>query len=136
MKASSSPSSQSSTSLLLSPGNTLTLLCHVSADNLRALSLEVTWLADDREIITVNHSGVVSASAVSKGGEVSLEKTGDSDYRLAVRGVSGRDGGIYTCRVQAFIEEGRITGGGSGRWHKVAEKTSNPVTVKVSEISK
>ncbi|XP_054881005.1 prostaglandin F2 receptor negative regulator [Poeciliopsis prolifica] len=134
VKASSSPSSQSSSSLLLSPGNTLTLLCRVSADNLRALSLEVTWLADDREIITVNRSGVVSTNAASKRGEASLEKTGDGDYRLAVRDVSGRDGGIYTCRVQAFIEEGRITGGGAGRGHKVAEKTSNPVTVKVTEI--
>ncbi|XP_014866208.1 PREDICTED: prostaglandin F2 receptor negative regulator [Poecilia mexicana] len=134
VKASSSPTSQSSTSLLLSPGNTLTLLCHVSADNLDALSLEVTWLADDGEIITVNRSGVVRANSVSKRGEASLEKTGDSDYRLAVRGVSSRDGGVYTCRVQAFIEEGRVTGGGAGRWHKVAEKTSNPVTVKVSEV--
>ncbi|KAM4711367.1 prostaglandin F2 receptor negative regulator [Anableps anableps] len=133
----SSPSS-SSPSLLLSPGNTLTLLCYVFADNLHALSLEVTWLADGREIITMDHSGLVisntSNGAQVKRGEASLERTGSGEYRLGVRGVSSKDGGIYTCRVRAFIEkEGRSTGGG-GRWHMAAEKMSNTVTVKVSEI--
>ena len=56
VKASSS-SSPSSSSLLLSPGNTLTLVCSVAADNLPALALEVTWLADGRDIITMERSG-------------------------------------------------------------------------------
>lgn len=139
VKASSS-SSPSSAALLLTPGNALTLLCSVAADNLPALALEVTWLADGREIITMERSGVVisntsSSGAQGKRGEATLERTGAGEYRLGVRGVSGEDGGAYTCRIRAFIEkEGRSAGGG-GRWHMAAEKTSSPVTVKVSQIS-
>ncbi|XP_030266107.1 prostaglandin F2 receptor negative regulator [Sparus aurata] len=138
VKASSS-SSPSSAALLLTPGNALTLLCSVAADNLPALALEVTWLADGREIITMERSGVVisntsSSGAQGKRGEATLERTGAGEYRLGVRGVSGEDGGAYTCRIRAFIEkEGRSAGGG-GRWHMAAEKTSSPVTVKVSQI--
>uniref|UniRef100_A0A669BGY0 Ig-like domain-containing protein n=2 Tax=Oreochromis TaxID=8139 RepID=A0A669BGY0_ORENI len=127
-------SSPSSTSLVLSPGNSLTLMCGVTADNLPALSLEVSWLADGREIITMDRSGVVisntsSSGAQGKKGEASLERTEAGDYRLAVRGVSNENGGNYTCRIRTFInQEGR-------RWYMTAEKTSNPVTVKVSEIS-
>lgn len=132
VKASPS-SSPSSTSLVLSPGNSLTLMCGVTADNLPALSLEVSWLADGREIITMDRSGVVisntsSSGAQGKKGEASLERTETGDYRLGVRGVTIENGGNYTCRIRAFInKEGR-------RWYMTAEKTSNPVTVKVSEI--
>ncbi|XP_045913713.1 prostaglandin F2 receptor negative regulator [Micropterus dolomieu] len=129
----SSSSSPSSTSLLLSPGNTLSLLCSIVADNLPALALEVTWLADGREIITMERSGVVisntsSSSAQGKRGEATLERTGAGEYRLGVTGVSGEDGGAYTCRIRAFIEKG------GRRWHMAAEKTSSPLTVKVSQI--
>ncbi|XP_044043638.1 prostaglandin F2 receptor negative regulator [Siniperca chuatsi] len=132
--SSSSSSSPSSTSLLLSPGNTLTLLCSVAADNLPALALEVTWLADGRDIITMERSGVVisntsSSGAQGKRGEASLERTGAGEYRLGVRGVRGEDGGVYTCRIRAFIEKG------GRRWHMAAEKMSSPVTVKVLQIN-
>ncbi|XP_041834855.1 prostaglandin F2 receptor negative regulator [Melanotaenia boesemani] len=137
VKASSS--SPFSTSLLHSPGDTLALLCFVAADNLPALTLEVAWLADGREIITMDRSGVVISNASSTGaqekrGEASLERTGAGEYRLGVRGVSGQDGGLYTCRIRAFIEKGGRSTGGGGRWHMAAEKTSSPVTVKISEI--
>ena len=138
VKASSS--SPSSTPMLLSPGDTLTLLCSVAADNLPALTLEVSWLADNREIITMDRSGVVisnvsSGEAQGKRSEASLERTGAGEYRLGVRGVSGEDGGLYTCRIRAFIEKGGHNAGGGGRWHMAAEKLSSAVTVKVSEIS-
>ncbi|XP_065807896.1 prostaglandin F2 receptor negative regulator isoform X1 [Labrus bergylta] len=140
--------SPSSPSLLLTPGNTLTLLCSVAADNLAALSLEVTWLVDNRDIITMDHSGVVisntSASSSSSSspaggaqgrrGESSLERIRVGDYRLGVRGVSGEDGGVYACRVRAFVEKGGRSSGGGGRWHMAAEKTSSVVTVKVAQI--
>ncbi|XP_034533479.1 prostaglandin F2 receptor negative regulator [Notolabrus celidotus] len=136
-----------SSPLVLIPGNTLTLLCSVSADNLPALALEVTWLADGRDIITMERSGVVisnsssSSSSSSSGGgaqgrkgKASLERTGAGEYRLGVRGVSGEDGGAYTCRVRAFVEKGGRSSGGGGRWHMAAEKTSAAVTVKVTTI--
>lgn len=137
VKASSS--SSSSSPLLLSPSNTLTLICSVTADNLPALALEVSWLADGRDIITMERSGVVISNTSVNGvqgkrGEASLERTGAGEYRLVVRGVSGEDGGAYACRARAFIEKGKSTGGG-GRWHMAAEKTSTPLTVKVVQIS-
>ncbi|XP_028427673.1 immunoglobulin superfamily member 8 isoform X1 [Perca flavescens] len=133
-------SSPSSTPLLLSPGEKLTLVCSVSADNLPALALEVTWLADGRELVTMELSGVVisntsSGGAQGKRGEATLERTGVGEYRLGVRGVSGDDGGVYTCRIRAFIEKGGRSSGGGGRWHMAAEKTSSPVTVKVAQIN-
>ncbi|KAM6958544.1 prostaglandin F2 receptor negative regulator [Tautogolabrus adspersus] len=137
--------SPSSPSLLLTPDNTLTLLCSVAADNLAALSLEVTWLVDGRDIITMERSGVVisntSSSSSSPGGgaqgrrgDSSLERTKVGEYRLGVRGVSGEDGGAYVCRVRAFVEKGGRSSGGGGRWHMAAEKTSGVVTVKVAQI--
>lgn len=136
----SSSSSPSSTPLLLSPGNTLSLLCSVSADNLPALALEVTWLANDRDIITMERSGVVIANASSAGaqgkrGQAGLERTAAGEYRLGVMGLSGEDAGNYTCRVRAFIDKGGKSAGGGGRWHMAAEKKSSAVVVKVSEIS-
>ncbi|KAI9525755.1 hypothetical protein NQZ68_002303 [Dissostichus eleginoides] len=133
-------SSSSSSSLLLTPGETLTLLCSVAADNLPSVSLEVSWLADGRDLITMEHSGVVISNTSSSGGalgnrgEASVERTGGGEYRLGVRGVSGEDGGAYTCRIRAFIEKGGRSSGGGGRWHMAAEKTSSAVTVKVAQI--
>ncbi|KAE8278330.1 Prostaglandin F2 receptor negative regulator CD9 partner 1 [Larimichthys crocea] len=138
VKASSSSSSSSST-LLLHPESTLTLLCSVAADNLPALALEVTWLADGRDLITMERSGVVISNASSNGaqgkrGQASLERTGGGEYRLVVSRVSAEDGGAYACRIRAFIEKGGRSVGGGGRWHMASEKTSSPVTVNVSQI--
>ncbi|XP_054628579.1 prostaglandin F2 receptor negative regulator isoform X2 [Dunckerocampus dactyliophorus] len=134
-----SSSSPPSTNLLLAPGDKLTLLCSVAADNLPSLSLEVSWLANGRDIITMERSGVVisnvsASSAQGKRGEASLERIGADGYRLAVRQVSAEDEGTYTCRIRAFIGKGGRSAGGGGRWHLATEKTSSPVTVKVSQI--
>uniref|UniRef100_H3DAJ4 Ig-like domain-containing protein n=1 Tax=Tetraodon nigroviridis TaxID=99883 RepID=H3DAJ4_TETNG len=124
-------------SLVLSPGNTLALICSVSAENLLSLALEVSWLADGRDIITMERSGVVISNTSlgggqGKRGDANLEKAGSGEYRLLVRGVSGEDGGSYACRVRAFIEKGKSAGGG-GRWHMATEKTSSPLLVKVEQ---
>uniref|UniRef100_A0A1A7WY69 Prostaglandin F2 receptor inhibitor n=1 Tax=Iconisemion striatum TaxID=60296 RepID=A0A1A7WY69_9TELE len=135
----SSYSSPSSTSLLLSPGDSLTLFCNVSVDNMAALTLEVTWLADGREIITMERSGVVISNGTLSGApgnhrEANLEKTGVGEYRLGVKELTGEDGGLYRCRVRAFVKKEGLSAGGGGRWQMTAEKSSSPVTVKVSEI--
>ncbi|KAM4601862.1 prostaglandin F2 receptor negative regulator isoform 2-T2 [Polymixia lowei] len=121
----SSPSSP-----VLSLGDTLTLVCAVAADNLPLLALEVAWLADGRDVIAMDRSGVVvSNGSAHGGGEAGLEQTGAGEFRLRVRGVSEEDAGSYACRARAYIERGK-----GGRWHMAAEKTSDPVAVKVSQI--
>ncbi|KAM9820859.1 prostaglandin F2 receptor negative regulator [Neosynchiropus ocellatus] len=132
-------SSPSPSSLPLTPGDKLTLLCSIAAENLPSLALEVSWLSGGRDIITMDHSGVVISNVsvngmLGKRSEANLDRTGGAEYRLEVRGVSKDDAGAYTCRVRAFIEKGGRSAGGGGRWHMVAEKTSNPVMVKVSQI--
>ncbi|XP_077574047.1 prostaglandin F2 receptor negative regulator [Stigmatopora nigra] len=135
----SSFSSAPSMNLHLTPGDKLMLLCSVTADNLPSLSLEVSWLANGRDIITMERSGVVisNTSASSMQGnheEASIERIGANEYRLALRQVSTEDGGAYVCRIRAFIEKGGKSSGGGGRWHMAAEKTSSPVMVKVMHI--
>lgn len=133
----SSPSSTSSPALLLSPGDTLELLCDVAADNLAALSLEVSWLADGRDVVTMDRSGVVisNASGAPHGRAATLERTDSGRYRLLAPGVGARDGGAYACRVRAFVERSGRSSGGGGRWHMAAERTSGPLLVKVAQIS-
>nr|XP_040038596.1 prostaglandin F2 receptor negative regulator-like [Gasterosteus aculeatus aculeatus] len=125
----------SSSPPLLSPGETLTLLCSVAADNLPALALEVAWLADGRDVVTMDRSGVVihNASAGGSRAPASLERTDAGEYRLGVRGVSGEDAGAYACRVRAFVDKGGRSSGGGGRWLLAAEKTSGAVAVKVAQ---
>lgn len=138
VKATSSLSSSSKA--LLSPGDTLALLCSVTANNLQTLALEVTWLANDRNIITIDQSGVVnsnfsSSSEVVEQGKVSLEKTGAGDFRLSVRDVGDGNGGEYSCHVRAFIDTRGKSAGGSDSLNMVAQKKSSPVVVQVSRIS-
>ncbi|TNN70261.1 Prostaglandin F2 receptor negative regulator [Liparis tanakae] len=133
-----SVTASSSSPPLLSPGETLTLLCSVAADNMAVLAMEVAWLAGGRDIVAMDRSGVVisntsSGGAPGKRAAASLERTGAGEYRLALRGVTGEDAGPYACRVRAFIEKGGRSSGGGARWHMVAEKTSGPVTVKVAQ---
>ncbi|XP_056286764.1 prostaglandin F2 receptor negative regulator isoform X2 [Pseudoliparis swirei] len=133
-----SVTASSSSPPLLSPGETLTLLCSVAADNMAVLAMEVAWLAGDRDIVAMDRSGVVisntsSSGAPGKRAAASLERTAAGEYRLALRGVTGEDAGPYACRVRAFIEKGGRSSGGGARWHMAAEKTSASVTVKVAQ---
>lgn len=135
----SSPSSSASPALLLSPGDTLELLCDVVADNLASLSLEVSWLADGRDVVTMDRGGVIisNASGAPRGraAATTLERTDSGRYRLLAAAVSARDSGSYSCRVRAFVERSGRSSSGGGRWHMAAERTSGPLLVKVAQIS-
>lgn len=135
----SSPSSTASPALLLSPGDTLDLLCDVVADNLASLSLEVSWLADGRDVVTMDRGGVIisNASGAPRGraAAATLERTDSGRYRLLAAAVSPKDSGSYSCRVRAFVERSGRSSSGGGRWHMAAERTSGPLLVKVAQIS-
>lgn len=135
----SSPSSSASPALLLSPGDTLELLCDVAADNLAALSLEVSWLADGRDVVTMDRGGLIisNASGAPRGraAGATLERTDTGRYRLLAAGMDARDSGTYTCRVRAFVERSGRSSSGGGRWHMAVERMSGPLLVKVAQIS-
>lgn len=122
--------SSSLSPLTLAPGQSLLLLCSVSVDNLPQIGLEVTWLSNGRDIVTMERNGVVVSNVTN----FSLERTEPGQFRLGVRGVSVEDAGAYSCRVRAFVEKGGRSSGGGGRWHMAAEKMSTTVNVKVAQI--
>lgn len=122
------------TPLTLTPGQSLSLLCAVAVDNLPQIGLEVTWLSNGRDIVTMERNGVVVSNGTNYRGDASLERTGPGQFRLGVRGVSIEDAGAYSCRVRAFVEKGGRSSGGGGRWHMAAEKMSTTVNVKVAQI--
>lgn len=105
--------------------DTLTLTCTVAASNLPSLALELIWLVDNREVVSLGRDGVVSNGSALVG----LERAGQGEFKLLVRGVGKSDGGLYICKVRAWVRRG-----GRGGWYQASEKTSNPVQVLVTQI--
>uniref|UniRef100_A0AAV2L938 Ig-like domain-containing protein n=1 Tax=Knipowitschia caucasica TaxID=637954 RepID=A0AAV2L938_KNICA len=120
--------------LALTPGEALSLLCSVAVDNLPLIGLEITWLSNGRDLITMERNGVVAANGTNYRADASLERVAPGQVRLGVRGVSIEDAGAYACRVRAFVEKGGRSSGGGARWHMAAEKMSTTVNVKVAQI--
>ncbi|XP_072295720.1 prostaglandin F2 receptor negative regulator isoform X1 [Eucyclogobius newberryi] len=120
--------------LTLTPGEFLSLLCSVTVDNLPQIGLEITWLSNGRDLITMERNGVVATNGTNYRADASLERVAPGQVRLGVRGVSIEDAGAYSCRVRAFVEKGGRSSGGGGRWHMAAEKMSTTVNVKVTQI--
>ncbi|XP_033836581.1 prostaglandin F2 receptor negative regulator [Periophthalmus magnuspinnatus] len=120
--------------VILTPGASLSLLCSVTVDNLPQIGLEVTWLSNGRDLITMEMNGVVVSNGTNYRADASLERVAPGQVRLSVRGVTTEDAGAYSCRVRAFVEKGGRSSGGGGRWHMAAEKMSSTVNVKVAQI--
>ncbi|KAJ0062556.1 hypothetical protein NL108_016853, partial [Boleophthalmus pectinirostris] len=119
---------------VLTPGSSLSLLCTVAVDNQPQIGLEVTWLLNGRDLITMAMNGVVVSNGTNYRSDASLELVAPGQVRLGVRGVGADDEGAYSCRVRAFVDKGGRSSGGGGRWHLAAEKMSTTVNVKVAQI--
>ncbi|XP_060716195.1 prostaglandin F2 receptor negative regulator isoform X1 [Tachysurus vachellii] len=110
-------------STILKTGDNLNLTCLVSAYDLAALDLEVTWLLNETHILThLSRDGVVAKTSDI----FSINQVGEGDFRLEIHSVELSDKGLYLCRVRAWIQQSR------GKWYQAAEKTSAPVQVLIT----
>ncbi|KAI1899722.1 hypothetical protein AGOR_G00064690 [Albula goreensis] len=117
----------------LSVDDTLNLTCTITADDLTALGLEVTWVVSPalgagpsgpRVLVHMSQDGVVTGSSEHLG----VSRVGTGTFSLVVHGVDRSDSGQYSCRVRAWVRQS------SGKWYQAAEKTSNPAHVLVAVI--
>ncbi|KAF4075014.1 hypothetical protein AMELA_G00229780 [Ameiurus melas] len=110
-------------STIFNTGDNLNLTCLVSADDLAALGLEVTWLLNDTQVLThFSRDGVVAKTSDI----FSINRVGEGEFRLEIHSVELSDMGLYSCRVRAWIQQSW------GKWYQAAEKTSAPVQVVIT----
>lgn len=108
----------------LSTGDSLVLLCSVMVSGASAVDLDVTWLQNDTHVLGhLSRDGVQTDSSSSRA--VDVKRLGKWDYQLKIQDVETSDGGLYTCKVNVWIQRD------AGRWYKAAEKISDPVRVHV-----
>ncbi|TSK17772.1 Prostaglandin F2 receptor negative regulator [Bagarius yarrelli] len=109
---------------ILNEGDSLNLTCLVSADELAALDLEVTWLLNETLILThLSRDRVVANTSDI----ISLNQIGEGEFRLKIHNVELSDEGLYSCRVGAWIQQGR------GKAYQAAEKVSAPIQVVINQ---
>lgn len=100
----------------------MNLTCLVSADDIAALGLEVTWLLNNTQILThLSRDGVVAKTSDI----FSINQVGEGEFTLEIHNVELSDKGLYSCRVTAWIQQSK------GKWYRAAEKTSSPVKVGI-----
>ncbi|XP_056611655.1 prostaglandin F2 receptor negative regulator-like [Triplophysa dalaica] len=115
----------------LNVGDTLNLTCTVAANDLPSLSLELMWLVGSidgsgstRVLIHIGRDGLLQDGSEAVGFSRVNEKT----FRLLVHKVDRSDSGLYSCRVKAWLQQGR------DQWYQAAEKTSDTVQVLVTHL--
>lgn len=117
----------------LSVEDTLNLTCSVAADGLLSLGLEVIWLVkalggtdNQRVLLHVGRDGQVLTGSEL----VSMSRVQPGTFRLLLPKVQPSDSGLYACQVKCWLPQG------SGGWYQAAEKTSDPVQVRVMQLGK
>ncbi|XP_028582702.2 prostaglandin F2 receptor negative regulator isoform X2 [Podarcis muralis] len=110
-------------------GDSLDLTCNFTTDRSGIFQAEVRWyfsespdstMAEAQVLLSADRDSVVSDSTL-----ISLSHVDRSSYHLLVRDVSTEDSGYYYCQATLWVPQH------NGSWHKVAERTSVPVTVEV-----
>lgn len=107
----------------------LDLTCNFTTDRSGIFQAEVTWYFSESPHVTVSEAQVLLSadrdSVVSDSTHISLSHVDRSSYHLLVRDVGPEDSGYYFCQAALWVPQH------NGTWHKVAERTSIPVTVEV-----
>ncbi|XP_062831018.1 prostaglandin F2 receptor negative regulator isoform X2 [Anolis carolinensis] len=110
----------------------LDLTCNFTTDRSGIFQAEVTWyfsnspedtLAEAQVLLSADRDSVISDSTL-----ISLSHVDRSSYHLLIRDVSLEDSGYYFCQAALWVPQH------NGSWHKVAERTSLPVTVDVLAV--
>lgn len=117
----------------LSVDNTLNLTCSVAANGLLSLGMEVIWLVmglggsdKQRVLLHIGRDGQVLIGSEL----VSMSRIQPGKFRLLLPNVQPSDSGLYTCQVKCWLPQG------SGGWYQAADKTSDPVQVRVAQLGK
>lgn len=112
----------------------LDLTCNFTTDRSGIFQAEVTWYFSESPHVTVSEAQVLLSadrdSVVSDSTHISLSHVDRSSYHLLVRDVGPEDSGYYFCQAALWVPQH------NGTWHKVAERTSIPVTVEVLALGK
>lgn len=111
--------------------DTLNLTCSVGTGNLASLALAVEWLVSDgsaspQVLIRMDRDGTVTGGSA----QLALSRVSPGDFHLVAQKVEQSDSGWYSCRVRAWLPQS------STKWYQAAEKTSDPVRVLVTQLSK
>lgn len=117
----------------LSVEDTLNLTCSVAASGLLSLGMEVIWLIkgldgsdNQRVLLHVGRDGQVLTGSEL----VSMSRVQPGTFRLLLPKVQPSDTGLYSCQVKCWLPQG------SGGWYQAAEKTSDPIQVRVKRLGK
>ncbi|XP_063161585.1 prostaglandin F2 receptor negative regulator isoform X4 [Candoia aspera] len=105
------------------------LTCNFTTDRSGIFQTELTWyfseyphdtMAEAQVLLSADRDLVISDSTF-----ISPSHVDQSNYHLLVRDVGTENSGYYYCQAALWVPQH------NGRWHKIAEKTSVPVTVEV-----
>ncbi|KAF4087252.1 hypothetical protein AMELA_G00093750 [Ameiurus melas] len=118
-------------SVTLSMEDTLNLTCSVAANGLLSLRMEVIWRVkgfndsdNQRVLLHVGRDGLVLIGSEL----VSMSRVQPGTFRLLLPKVQNSDSGLYSCQVKFWLPQG------SGGWYQAAEKTSDPIQVRVIQL--
>lgn len=129
-------SSHSTTQLNYNEGDPLTLTCQAFSNTIQHTHLSVIWYLhkDGQEkaqpIISLDRSFTLSPGQGFeqryRDGAISLDKLGDSTYRLKMARLEVSDQGKIYCQAQEWIQDPDRS------WYMIAEKDAEeiPLTVK------
>ncbi|XP_015276391.1 PREDICTED: prostaglandin F2 receptor negative regulator [Gekko japonicus] len=120
------------TNVSVTERDSLDLTCNFTTDRSGIFQAEVTWyysespdgpMEDAQILLSADRDSVISDSTL-----ISLSLVDRSSYHLLVRDMSIEDSGYYFCQAALWVPQY------NGSWHKVAERTSVPVTVEVTPL--
>ncbi|XP_060090442.1 prostaglandin F2 receptor negative regulator-like isoform X2 [Heteronotia binoei] len=120
------------TNVSVTERDSLYLTCNFTTDRSGIFQAEVTWyysespdgpMEDAQILLSADRDSVISDSTL-----ISLSHVDRSSYHLLVRDMSIEDSGYYFCQAALWVPQY------NGSWHKVAERTSVPVTVEVTPL--
>lgn len=130
-----SVSSPDSTSLSFNEGEALTLTCQASSNTIQHTHLSFAWyLRKDGEetaqpIISLDRDFTLSPGQGFVGryqaGLISLDKLGETSYRLKMAKLEVSDQGKIYCQAQEWIQDPDRS------WYPIAQKEAEEITLKV-----
>ncbi|XP_030643446.1 immunoglobulin superfamily member 3-like [Chanos chanos] len=124
----------------LTEGDDLHLECQVSSETFQHTHLSVTWLVHDdsdaepRPIIALDRDLTVKPGVGFedryRSGQISMEKVGDTTYRLQMIQVQQSDRGKIYCHATEWIQDPDRS------WVKIAYKDTTACSVAIKGLSK